>query len=523
MRRDPNSPYPYGREMKLIKRRKLVTAAFTLFLLLSQTFSVQLAQTRSDTEPSSVTQLQSAIDQIIQQPQFATTRWGILIESLDQNRVLYSREANQLFVPASNLKLYTTAAALVQLGPDYRFRTSVLVPASPDEMGIIKGDVVLYGRGDPNLSSRTRDGGTLTSLESLAKQLYQAGAREIRGDIIGDESYFSGPPLGTGWEWDDLQWYYGAEISALSIDDNAITLSILPDTTPGNPAKVFTVPETGSVTIVNKVVTAPTRTKQEIGIHRGLEDNVIEIWGQAPTDGSGFYGYLAVHQPALYAATLFSESLVRRGIKITGQVRRADAKFRQQDPLDLSKLKELAFVESAPLSAALRILNKISQNLHAELLLRTLGVVAAGEGTVSKGLTIVNNLLQSAQARRQGIALQDGSGLSRQNLITPATTVDLLRYMHQHPQRDVFLNSLPIAGIDGTLESRMIGTPAQRNVRAKTGTLRYTSTLSGYVTTASGERLVFSIMANDHTGQLSEVLDATNLICVLLAQFDARQ
>lgn len=469
--------------------------------------------------PTTLTELRAAIDQILQRPSFTTTRWGVLVESLDQQRVLYSRDAEQLFIPASTLKLYTTAAALVHLGPDYRFRTSVYAAAGPDEAGIIHGDVILYGRGDPNLSSRASHGGTLTPLDHLAEQLYQAGVREIRGDIVGDESYFSGPPLGVGWEWDDLQWPYGAEVSALSVDDNVVTLSLLPGAAPGDPVQVFTLPETTYITVINKARTAPAGTHREIGIHRGLQQNVIEIWGQIPTDSPGLYRSVAVHQPALYAATLLSESLARRGIKITGRILRADATSRRQDPLDFAQLKELAAVQSIPLAEELRILNKISQNLHAELLLRTVGAVVTGEGTASQGIKVISDLLQSGQVRRQGLALQDGSGLSRQNLVAPATTVDLLRYMYRHPQREVFLSSLPVAGIDGTLQSRMRGTPAQDNVRAKTGSIRYTSTLSGYVTTARGEHLVFTIMANNHTGPPSQVTEAINQICVLLAQF----
>ncbi len=475
---------------------------------------------RSMRPPTTLVQLQKAIGLIIAQPQFATTRWGVLIESLDRKRVLFSHEANQLFIPASNMKLYTTAAALVHLGPQYRFRTSVYAAASPDKAGVIQGDLILYGRGDPNLSSSAAGvGGTLTSLDHLAEQLYQAGVREIRGDVIGDESYFSGPPLGAAWEWDDLQWSYGAEISALSINDNAIALTILPSDSPDQPAKVFTIPETTYVSIVNKTVTTPVKTAQDIGIHRGLESNVIEIWGQVPVNGSGFRGYVAVHKPALYAATLLGESLIQRGIKITGKLISVDARDRRDHPLELSAVKELAFAESIPLAEELRISNKISQNLHTELLLRTLGVEAAKEATSDQGVNVIHTLLQKAKARRRGIIIQDGSGLSRHNLVTPASTVDLLKYMDQHPQREVFLDSLPVAGIDGTLRSRMKGTPAQENLRAKTGTLRYTSALSGYVTTARDERLVLSIMVNNHTGQLSEAITAVNEICTLLAQF----
>jgi D-alanyl-D-alanine carboxypeptidase/D-alanyl-D-alanine-endopeptidase (penicillin-binding protein 4) len=470
----------------------------------------------------SLAQLQREIRRIITHRRFATTRWGILIESLDRRKVFFSHEADQLFTPASNMKLYTTAAALVHLGPDYRFRTSVYTTAKPDPQGVIDGDLILYGRGDPNLSTRASDSGPLTSLDRLADQLSQAGVREIRGHLIGDESYFSGPPLGVGWEWDDLQWYYGAEISALSTNDNAIELMILPGASPGDPAEVFTLPETSHVTILNKVVTAAVDTPPQVGIHRGLGDNMIEVWGSIPTDGEGFRAFVAVHQPALYAATLLGDALAQRGIRVTGEIRRADAAYRRESPVDFSKLTELAFVESIPLSEEVRILNKISQNLHTELLLRTLGAVVEGEGSASKGVDVVMTFLRATAARTQGVSLQDGSGLSRHNLIAPATTVDLLRYMYQHRQRDIFIASLPVAGVDGTLERRMVGTPAEGKVQAKTGSLRYASTLSGYVTTARGEHLVFSIMANNHTGDFREVVTAANEICVLLARFDVR-
>jgi D-alanyl-D-alanine carboxypeptidase/D-alanyl-D-alanine-endopeptidase (penicillin-binding protein 4) len=479
------------------------------------------SKTRPARAPSSrsLRQLQREIRRIITQPRFATTRWGVLIESLDRPRVLFSHEADQLFTPASNMKLYTTAAALVRLGPDYRFRTSVYAPAKPDEQGVVHGEVILYGRGDPNLSTRASNNGTLTPLTLLADQLWQAGVREIRGHLVGDESYFSGPPLGVGWEWDDLQWSYGAEVSALTVDDNTIELLVLPGSSAGEPAEVLTLPETAYVTLVNKTVTVAADARQRLGLHRGLEDNTVEISGEVPVVGAGFRARVAVHRPALYAATLLREALAQRGVVITGEIRRADAAYRREHPLDISTLTELAFLESIPLSEELKVLNKISQNLHTELLLRTLGAVAGGEGSADKGSDEVMAFLQSISARMQGISLQDGSGLSRHNLVTPATTVDLLRSMYRHHHRDVFIASLPIAGVDGTLERRMAGTPAEGKVKAKTGTLRYSSSLSGYVTTARGERLVFSLMANNHTGDSGEVTAAVNDICALLAQF----
>ncbi|GBC82030.1 D-alanyl-D-alanine carboxypeptidase [bacterium HR10] len=481
--------------------------------------SGQMAAMSAQPPLRTVKQLQRRIEEILQRPEFATTRWGILVESLDRGRVLVQHDAHQLFTPASNVKLYTTAAALVRLGPDFRFRTSVYAQAPPDERGHLEGDVILYGRGDPNLSTRTLTGGYLTPFYSLADQLVRAGVREIFGDIVGDESYFVGPRLGVGWEWDDLQWYYGAEVSALSVDDNFVDLIVRPGEREGEPVRVILSPPSSYLTIVNRAVTTAVGTAQQIAIERGLQDNVLEIRGTMPQESLGYRAAIAVHHPALYAAALFREALLRRGIRVHGRAVAVDWKERRARPLDLSRMVELAYVESPPLREEIRVLNKISQNLHAELLLRVLGAELKGEGSDEKGLEVIWEFLAEIGARTSGVRIRDGSGLSRLNLIAPATTVDLLRFMDRHEYGAIFRESLPIAGTDGTLERRMRGTPAEGNVRAKTGTLAYTYTLSGYVTTVRGERLVFSVMVNHHTGEAAHALAALNELCATLAAF----
>ncbi len=462
-------------------------------------------------------QLERHFEEILRRPEFATTRWGILVESLDRRMVLVQREADQLFTPASNMKLYTTAAALVRLGPNFRFRTSVYALARPDERGHVEGDVILYGRGDPNLSTRTLAGGYLTPFFDLADQLARAGVREIFGDIVGDESYFVGPRLGVGWEWDDLQWYYGAEVSALSVDDNFVDVTLRPGEREGDPVQVIL--SSPSVAIVNRAVTAVDGTPQRIEIERGLQDNIVEIQGVMPRDSLGYRAAVAMHHPALYAATCFREALLRRGIHVHGRAVAADWKVRRERPLDLRQMIELAAIESIPLSEVIRTVNKISQNLHAEILLRVLGAEVKGEGSDEKGLDVIREFLSEIGARTSGVRVRDGSGLSRLNLVTPATTVDLLRFMSRHEHGAIYHASLPVAGADGTLERRMTGTPAAGNVRAKTGTLAYTFTLSGYVTTMRGERLVFSFMVNHHTGEAAHVLSALNELCATLAAF----
>jgi len=469
-----------------------------------------------------VRELERRVEELLRRPEFATTRWGILVESLDRRRVLLAREADQLFTPASNMKLYTTAAALIRLGPNFRFRTSVYVQMRPDERGHVEGDVILYGRGDPNLSTRTLAGGYLTPFFELADQLVRAGVREVFGDIVGDESYFVGPRLGLGWEWDDLQWYYGAEVSALSVDDNFVDVILRPGEREGDPVRVILSTPSTHVTVINRAVTAAAGTPQRIELERGLQDNVLEIRGTMPRDSLGYRAAVAVHHPALYAATLFREALERRGVRVHGRAVAADWKVRRERPLDLRQMIELAAIESIPLSEEIRVLNKISQNLHAEILLRVLGAEVKGEGSAERGLDVLREFLQEIGARTSGVRLRDGSGLSRLNLVTPAATVDLLRFMDRHEYGAIYRESLPVAGVDGTLERRMRGTPAEGNVRAKTGTLAYTFTLSGYVTTARGERLVFSIMANHHTGEAAHVLSALNELCAMLATFAGR-
>lgn len=504
--------------------RRIVS--FGLLLMLIASVPALVPAQRSAQKTPRITpalrELQRDLRAIIERPSFATTRWGILVESLDGQQVIFSHNARQLFTPASNMKLYTTAAALAHLGPDFRFRTSVYATAKPDERGHLEGDLILYGRGDPNLSTRTVSHGVLTPLSQLADQLYDAGVRDVFGDIVGDESYFVGPRLGIAWEWDDLPWYYGTEVSALTLDDNAVEIIIQPGLQIGEPARLYTRPETTYVIILNRVVTAESGTGQRIIVDRPLGGNTVEVWGTIPLTSLGYRASLAISDPARYAAHQFRQELLRRGIRVHGQATSADWKYRREHPLSVSSLVELAFVESIPLREEIRILNKISQNLHAELLLRTLGAVVKKEGSDTRGLEVVSEFLQSLGARMQGIRFRDGSGLSRQNLISPATTVDLLRGIRAHPQGDLYTASLPVAGEDGTLERRMRETPAAGRVRAKTGTLAYTYTLSGYLTTVSGRELVFSIMVNDHTGEAADAIRAIDEICARLSAFAGR-
>jgi serine-type D-Ala-D-Ala carboxypeptidase/endopeptidase (penicillin-binding protein 4) len=462
-------------------------------------------------------ELGKAIDRAINESAFASARWGVFVVSLHDGRVLYSRDGDKLFTPASNMKIYTTAVALDLLGADYRWRTSVYAHAEPDANGTVDGDLTLYGRGAPDLVSQSKE--NQPSLVELADALYSRGVRRVTGNVIGDESYFRGNQFGDGWLWNDVQWYFGAEASALSINANEIDLNVTPASTAGSPATVAVNRSTDYFHIVNNVATAEPGVVPRVGINRGHSDNEFVIWGEFPAGGRGFGARLSVPDPALWAATLFRDALVARGIAVDGQPRRRDFRGVPTEKFDPQRVTELAAVTSKSLDQIITETNKRSLNLNAELILRTLGKergVMAPVANVNKGrergddeagLAVIRLWLERTGVAASKLALHDGSGLSRLDLVTPEATARLLAAVAKRSVFTAFRSSLPVAGKDGTLASRMPATEGR--ITAKTGSLTYDDALSGYATTAGGENLAFSIICNDATarGNSSSVID----------------
>ena len=477
--------------------------------------------------PSAV-ELGHNIDREIDESEFAKARWGVFAMSLKDGRVLYARNADRTIAPASNMKVYTTAVALDLLGADYRWRTSVYSEAEPDKSGTISGDLTLYGRGAPDLSSDT-SGGEKSSLDELADKLYERGVRRVHGGINGDESYFRGDALGDGWLWDDVQWYFGAEVSALTINDNAVSITVIPSNKSGEAASVKLKPETSYVQIKNETATAERGAPASLGITRGLSDNVVRVWGDFPSGGRGLTARLSVHQPALWAALLFRDALKRRGITVDGKVRSVDARDAAEDRLDTGRAVELASVQGKSLGQIVHATNKESINLYAELILRTLGHERGAtapakdpkrtqtRGDDEAGLAVIRLWLEQHGIQTDALALHDGSGLSRLDLVTPETTARLLAAVNQTPARAVFKDSLPVAGRDGTLRGRLRSVKPG-SIVAKTGTLTYINSLSGYAMTEDNEPVVFSIICNDETESeaSTKTIDA---IAALLASY----
>jgi D-alanyl-D-alanine carboxypeptidase/D-alanyl-D-alanine-endopeptidase (penicillin-binding protein 4) len=436
--------------------------------------------------------LRRDLDRIVARPALAHAWWGIEVRSLRSGRTLYARDAEKNFKPASTLKLVTTAAALDAFGPDARLRTSVETAGRLDAHGRILGDVYLVGRGDPNLSGRFHAGRAVAPLDELAEALRASGVRRIEGRLVGHEGLFPGDRRGEDWAWGDLVWSYGAEVSALSFNDNTAQLSASPGERPGDPLVVDRDPQTAHYAVASTAVTSAAGTKPEMVLRADPGTNLFRLSGSLPAGGEPWQGSVAIADPARYAAVVFAELLAAKGIRVTGAVATSS------DPLP-GGLRVLAARESEPMSEIVKVVNKRSQNLHTEMLLRLLGAKVNGAGTVEAGHEALEDFLHRLGVPAQTWSLQDASGLSRSDVLTPHGLVALLAAMDRHRHAGVFRDSLPVAGVDGTLEGRLRGTPAQGRVLAKTGSLRHVNALAGYATTRGGERLAFAIVLNHHT------------------------
>ena len=543
--------------------------------------------------------LAKEINAILGQPPLDRAHWGIQVVDLDSGAVLYAQDPNQLFIPASNTKLFTTAAALAAASADYRFRTTVEAEGRIDAGGRLLGDLVIVGRGDPNISGRTLPYAKKTErtpphtqvLEEMADQVAKSGLKIVDGDVIGDDTYYAFEPYAEGWAVDDLQWSDGAPVSALSFNDNVVFLNILPGEQAGDKALITVEPETGYYEIENRIVTSAAGVAKRIGIHRDPGGKKIVLWGSVPLGDTGLKEPLAIEDPAAFVAQLFRTLLERRGITVRGRARPRHGESAQffdsiqlspKDSIQPSPKDQLpppdklpapgidnpsanpspatkepaaaaqpgATPQSNPLSATpaqrapetdlpspnrssankvlaehystpfiddIRVINKTSQNLHAELALRLAGKLRGNAGSFEGGNAAVKQFLTQAGIKDDEFVLLDGSGLSRRDLVTPAATTQLLRYAAGQPWGAVFEESLPVGGMDGSLAERFANTPASGLVRAKTGSLSHVNALSGYIQTQKGRRLAFSIFCNNHNlpgGKVTAAIDAVVQVLV---------
>lgn len=483
---------------------------FLVFLLTFAVLSSTLPAAEVPSRNAGPRSLVRQIETILRRSEARRGHWGIEIVHLSDGRVLYSRDAEHLFLPASNMKLFTTAAAVEALGPDYAFRTTVETAAPPDADGRV-GDLILVGRGDPTLGNRVIPGEpTLPNqppadaiFQKLAEQVAARGVREVIGNLIADDSYFLYEPFSHGWEEEDLQWGYGAPVTALAFNDNSLLLRARPASNAGEMAQVTMEPIGDYYRLNNRLITAVAARRKQIYIERAAGSNQLDVWGEIPLGADEEQTAISISNPPPLAGELLRRALEARGISVRGRVEvhhlsRIEAATAETPVPSPAARITLAENFSAPLREDLKTINKLSQNLHAEMLLRTLGREVKQYGSLTVGLEVLTDFAAQVGIAPGEVNFVDGSGLSRHDLVTPHAVIKLLRFMAASPRFETYLDSLPVAGVDGTLSERFGGTPVKGRVHAKTGTMEHTNALSGFMDLPSGERLAFSIFGNGH-------------------------
>jgi len=484
-----------------------------------------------DEQPDS-SPLRKTIEAILAEPAISRAHWGISVVTLEGHPI-YSFNGGQSFEPASSAKLFTTATAFAVFSPDARFATRAFARGTLDADGTLHGDIVLQGTGDPSISGRAwpyagkteRPNPPLQALEDMADQIAKGGlVHKVTGRVVGDDTWFPFERYGQGWGWDDLQWEYGAPVSALTVNDNVVYLDLMPGAKPGDPITASWNPAVPYYALETTAVTGGTAPKADIGVDRQPGSKIVRLYGTIPVNSKGVHLALAVQDPAEFAALAFRQMLAVRGIPVAGVAAAQHAlpvsttefldESRRPLPSPLSATSNMPGTAAAPaiqpdekllathLSPPLEqdriIINKVSQNLHAELLLRDLGKAVLNDGSIAAGARVVRQFLIQAGVNPGDFLFFDGSGMSPQDLITPRATTTLLAYAARQPWGEAFRATLPIAGVDGSLAGRFTQSPVKGKLFAKTGTLSEVNALSGYLIARSGKTIVVSILCNAH-------------------------
>lgn len=483
-------------------------------------FPLSLLSLPATAQPAAT--LAARVAAVLDEPALADAHWGALVVDLQTGDTLFARNADRRFIPASNAKLFTTAAALALLGPDYRYETALYLDGEV-RGGTLHGDLVVRGAGDPTLGSPRFGDEPLAAFDAWADRLATLGVTRVTGAIVGDDDVFDDEPYGLGWAWDDLTYGYGAEVSGLTFYEGTVALQVQGSAQPGRRASLTWDPLlTPYVTFDNRTATRAPATDVREGYRRELSGNRFVVTTEVPAGGTDTEA-LAVHNPTRYAADLFRLVLLRRGIAVEGPAEDVDSRAERPD---YPALRRVATARSPSLAEIVQETNRRSNNLYAEHLLRTLAGAYDGAeappGSAAAGVLALRPLLDAARITPAWVQLVDGSGLSFMDRVTPRALVHLLAHLHRHPDASVraaFYDALPVGGESGTLAERYEAGEARGNVRAKTGYVNGVRALSGYVTSASGHALAFSLLANHYSAPTRRVDAAQDAVVELLADY----
>jgi serine-type D-Ala-D-Ala carboxypeptidase/endopeptidase (penicillin-binding protein 4) len=497
--------------------RKLILASLTIS-------SVLQAQAAPRTTPLRGS-LERRLTTLLDEPPFNRATWNVFVQD-DRGRVLFNRNGDRFSVPASNTKLVVAAAAAVLLPADYRVRTSIYANGTVTD-GVLLGDLILYGRGDPTWSERCFGVDTLapgacdstwTAVDAIAESIRAAGVRRVTGRIVGDGSYFE--PQIVHWNWGsfDLNWWYAAPVSGLGFHDNSVDFQITPGAAIDQPPTITWTPDLGMIGFENRARTGPADSGSTIGDNFFRRPGTLDIWaeGTAALNRSPWVESFALPDPNLYAARALAAALQKKGVSIEGGAASTTDSIAYRTVRLSAPVAEYL---GRPLPDIIFPILNTSQNWFAEMLLKILGREMGGEGRWEKGLEVERRfLVDSVKIDSTAFALDDGSGLSAGNLVTPHAFVQLLDYMYRHPKKAPFIAALPHAQQPGSLLRRFAGTPLEGRVLAKTGSIYRVNTLSGYIERADGRRITFSIQANGHSVPGRQMLAQIDSLVVQMAR-----
>ncbi len=501
--------------MVIKKQILFLLFVFNSFILAQQKDSVTTITPKMN--PNAISDLRNHLDDIFNDTNFSGASWGVFIKSLKTGEILYKRNADKFFVPASNIKLFTTSAALLLLGENYRFKTRIYAEGDIYK-GTLYGNLIIQGSGDPTISNRYIAGDVDTIFNAWCDSLKKIGIDKISGNILGDDDSFDEKGYGTGWMRDYEYAWFAAPSGALSFNNNVINIYIKP-TSKDLPASVTIEPNVKNLYFINKVLTSDNSEKNSIQIVKNRRNDVITIKGNIGETDIPKTEYISVEDPTEYFVSVFENVIKKNSIVLDGYAIDSD---KEAHAVDYSETIKLFEHKSVTLKEIIKEINKNSNNFYAEQLLKTIGFEVNNYGSIENGVKATRKIFEKMGINIDNLLISDGSGLSRLNFVTPKQIVNLLSFMYRSSNYRSFYNSLPIAGRDGTLQNRMKNTLAENNVRGKPGLLNGVSAISGYLTTIDDEPIVYSIIANNYLVPSSLAQYLQDMVLVRLINFSRK-